>query len=163
MADINDSDGARVVSGYIKYPRHGPLSGTAGEYLGSPKRSGEGEMHYNTKKLDEDQREYIKYDLGEKLLNDKGKAVSLAVKFGLPKKITGTPLGCGCRVAYLAGATKPVNSHIEADYMCDAGWHNYVRFELIGFENKSEGEIKIDANGNLIETTGIEARELGNY
>lgn len=103
------------------------------------------------------------YNYREKFKKDNGETANLATKYGLPPAIKGNPLGCGCPEAFLAGATKPVGSHIEADYMCDAGYHNFVYYQLIGFENKSEGQIKVDSSGNLTEDTKTEARELGEF
>lgn len=95
--------------------------------------------------------------------DDKGRLAKQAQAFGLPAKIRDNPLGCGCKVAFLVGATKPVGSHIEADYMCDSGWHNYVIFELVGFEQKAEDQIKINTNGELINDSDHQTQELGGF
>lgn len=164
MANPNDTQGARVTGGFIGYPRHTPLmfnpTTHPGPYLGSPRRGRQATGELSYRPISSGQMEYGR---NRQLKKDGGKAVETAQKYGLPKHIRGNPLGCGCNEAHLAGATKPVGSHIEADYMCDVGWHNYVVFELIGFEAKTESSIKVDANGNLIEDAKTEPRELGDF
>lgn len=155
MANRNDTKTARLTEGCDLYGR-----------IGSPSRnrpaSKFGPLGYSLERLNADQRDWYRRNT-EPLdkLDDKGRARNQALKFGLPKVIKGNPLGCRCNEAFLVGATKPVGSHIEADYMCDVGYHNYVVFELIGFENKGEAVLKVDSHGNLVEDTAQAPRELG--
>lgn len=82
------------------------------------------------------------------------------IGYGLPAKIYGNPvLGCTCRVASLVSATQIVDGMIEADYMCDSGWHNYVVFEVRQYTSESKTQLKIDADGNVIMSTGTDADE----
>lgn len=165
MADVNDTDGAKVVGsshgskhrlrsefGILKYE---PQTSRAKRALRNgllrmrdegPAHGGDGQLATaETRKKDE--------------LSEPARAVQL----GLPKFIRGNPLGCGCSEAHLAGATKPVNSHIEADYMCDSGWHNFVVFEIVGFENLGDATIKVNANGDLEESHEVTTGELKEY
>lgn len=159
MANRNDTKGARLVEG------------VRGDYLGSPRRLHPeiGELEYDASSTRRGRKtskarlaEGKSYNSSQKFKEDKGETVNLAQQYGLPPSIVGN-LGCGCRTAHLTGATAPVGSHIEADYMCDVGYHNYVYFELIGFENKGENSIELDANGDLVETAKTEARELSEF
>lgn len=52
-------------------------------------------------------------------------------RYGLPPKVRGNPLGCGCPEGNLSAITKPDDDgYVYADYMCDSHWHNYFRFKL---------------------------------
>lgn len=164
MSNVNDTDGARVVDGYYdkttKLGSRQRIHPEAGGLGYDPKSKAFEEWEEG----DEDSVTFLKSTgMGAADKIDNGALNRQALQFGLPKHIQGTPLGCGCQTAHLAGATKPVGSHIEADYMCDSGWHNYVYFELIGFENKGESKLKVDVNGNLIEDEKQETKELGDY
>lgn len=148
MPNPNDTDKARVVGGF-----HGNSLGSR-----SRVRQETGQLSYGP--ITSEQKDYRG---NRSLQHDDGKAIATARMYGLPEHIEGNPLGCKCSEAHLAGATKPVGSHIEADYMCDYGYHNYVVFQLIGFEDNTESSIKVDANGNLIEDATTEPRELGDF
>lgn len=164
MANINDTNGARVVGG-ISFGWLGVqqrIKPSSGDLIYDTSETKRGRLLSRTRvSIGESYNKEMRQE--ENLITDKGKTVNLAVKFGLPEAIKGNPLGCSCDIAHLAGATPPVGSHIEADYMCDYGYHNYVYFELIGFENKGESKLKIDANGDLIEETKTEAKELEEF
>lgn len=79
-----------------------------------------------------------------------GQVAQDGMKFGLPNRIEGSPLGCGCEEAYLHGVGDITpEGHIEADYVCDSGWHNFVVFQL-GLKERPT-QIRIDKNGDIIE------------
>lgn len=75
-----------------------------------------------------------------------------ALEHGLPLKITGNPLGCGCSEAFLISAGEAKDQKIEADYQCDSGWHNYVVFDVMPREDKIEitktGQIVMGGEGH---------------
>lgn len=145
----NDTDTARVIDGETGSnerlePETGPLK-------------------YSKADMNQQQQSYAINELDETLKYDRGQSRAQALLLGLPEKVRGNPLGCRCSEAFLVGATKPVGSHIEADYMCDQGYHNYMLFELIGFEQKPQTELKIGPNGELVEDVDEETKELGDY
>jgi hypothetical protein len=74
------------------------------------------------------------------------------ITFGLPAKIYGRPLGCGCRVAYLSSVGEVnENGEVEANYKCDSRWDNYVVFQVIAKKKtvKKEKAVKLDKNGQV--------------
>lgn len=82
-----------------------------------------------------------------------GQAAKAGAAFGMPFKINGHPLGCGCSEAYIHAIGEIRDGMIEADYMCDSGWHNFVVFELEEM-GKQQGLV-VDKNGNLVETQDV--------
>lgn len=148
----NDTDGARVINGVKEEDGYVVTGSRTRLELKA------GNITYDKAAMTPEQRDYGR---GKKY--DGGVSRGQALLLGLPEKVRGNPLGCGCGEANLVGATQPVGSHIEADYMCDSGWHNYLLFELIGFEQKPETQLKIDASGNLVEDVDEETKELGDY
>lgn len=78
-------------------------------------------------------------------------AIKDSAGYGLPQKIRGNPLGCGCQVAHLSSVSAVKDGLVEADYQCDASWHNYVVFEVRQNTNLPENSIKIGPNGELVE------------
>lgn len=150
MANQNDSERAEVVAG------------THDGLLGARQRVREeaGEVTYGN--LSPQQQQYVASRRWT-LKGDGGAARDAASEYGLPNMIRGNPLGCKCRTATLVGATKPVMGHIEADYMCDSGYHNFVVFRLIGFDARAKSELKLDSNGNIVDTSSTETAELGEF
>lgn len=154
MASKNDTNTARVIAGDTG--------------SGSRLETSTGSLGYSNKHVTRRQQEYVKnmqHDVNYRdgLRFDGGVSRTMALKLGLPPHVRADPLGCGCDEAHLVGATKPVGSHIEADYMCDSGYHNYMLFELIGFEQKPETQLKIGVNGELVEDVDEETKELGDF
>ncbi len=154
--DINDTDGARLKEGYHR------------------DSDGDKVLGYRTRRRPKTPMKYgemtprqSQYYGNKALQQDGGKSMDIARLYGLPEAIKAPApkmLGCGCHEAHLAGATVPIGSHIEADYMCDSGWHNFVVFELIGFDNKGENKVRVDINGDLVEgDPEPEARELEEF
>jgi hypothetical protein len=92
-----------------------------------------------------------------------GAAFDKAKAFGMTKSIRGNPLGCGCNVAYLHGIGEVKDGQIEADYVCDSGWHNYVVFEVNEIKEKEKQEVKIDVNGNITNEEGFKAGDLEEF
>lgn len=91
---------------------------------------------------------------------DSDMALQTALENGLPRKIRGRPLGCGCGEAQLVTVSPAVDGVVEADYHCDAGWHNYVSFNVRQYAAEGQNSIKIDKYGNLTESEGFQAGEL---
>lgn len=92
-----------------------------------------------------------------------GEVAKAGMAYGLPAKVNGNPnLGCGCSVAYLhATGDITQDGMIEADYMCDSGWHNFFVFELNMQERKRQ--VTIDKDGNLQADEGFTAGDLEEY
>ena len=95
-----------------------------------------------------------------------GEVAQSGIALGMPASIQAAlhgKLGCGCSEAYLHALGDIVDGKIEADYMCDYGWHNYVVFEMEQM-GKQQGLV-VDKNGNLVETqdVGHGDTELGDY
>lgn len=85
-----------------------------------------------------------------------GKAANTGISLGMPASINasnGGALGCGCVEAFLHGVGDIIDGTIEADYVCDFGYHNYVIFELEQMGKRSG--LQVDKNGNLIETQEV--------
>lgn len=152
----NDTDGARVIGGVME--DDGETVTGSSQRL-EPKT---GDLTYSEKNITPLQESYAERN-NFNLKYDGGNARKMALALGLPERVRGDPLGCTCHTAHLVGATKPVGSHVEADYMCDSGYHNYMLFELIGFEQKPETQLKIGPNGELVEDVDEETKELGDY
>jgi hypothetical protein len=98
--------------------------------------------------------------------DEQGGAAAKAKTYGLPHVIHGNPLGCYCHEAYLHGIGNLVNGHIECDYMCDAGWHNYIVFEVrekkrrIQRPRVKKDKVLLDLYGNPMKDKGFTAGEL---
>lgn len=90
-----------------------------------------------------------------------GKAAQRGIDLGLPKFIRGDPLGCGCGIAYLHAVGEVVNGQVEADYMCDSGWHNFVVMQVKTKEKKRE--VKIDKFGLVVGDEGHKFNGLEEY
>lgn len=85
-----------------------------------------------------------------------GEVARQGMSMGMPDHIEAEPagrLGCGCQEAWLHAIGEIQNGMIEADYMCDSGWHNFVIFELEQMGNRTG--LVIDANGNLVEVEEV--------
>jgi hypothetical protein len=89
-----------------------------------------------------------------------GNAAAKAAVYGLPAMVRGDPLGCGCEEAHLHGIGKVKNGQIEADYMCDVGWHNYMVFSVNEKKTKKKREVKLDKFGKVMEDEGFKATDL---
>jgi hypothetical protein len=100
-------------------------------------------------------------DNGE--MNDSQQAVKDARSYGLPDNIRGNPLGCGCATAHLVSASPIKDGIIEANYHCDSNWKNYVVFEVRQNTNLPENAIKIDKNGELVESTDVQTASLEEF
>lgn len=87
-------------------------------------------------------------------------ALKEARSYGLPEKIRGNPLGCGCNVAHLVSAGPVVDGMIEANYHCDSNWKNYVVFQVRQYTKEGEMGLKINKFGELVESEGYQAGEL---
>jgi hypothetical protein len=81
--------------------------------------------------------------------------------FGLPERIEGDPLGCGCDEAFLAGCSAVMGNEVEADYQCSSGWHNYVVFTVAAVGARQQ--LKVDTNGNVTASEGFSAGDLEEY
>lgn len=81
--------------------------------------------------------------------------------YGIPAVIYGKPLGCGCYEAVLSGSSEIVNGTLEANYKCASAWDNYVTFQVRQYAGDSKTSLKINKFGELEESTGFEAGELG--
>lgn len=80
---------------------------------------------------------------------------------GLPSFIKGNPrLGCTCTEAYLHSVGEIVDGQIEADYMCHAGWHNYVVFKIFTKDTDKAQQVHIDHEGNLVDGQSFVAGSL---
>lgn len=90
----------------------------------------------------------------------KGAAAEKGAALGLPFKIRGNPLGCGCEEANLHGISEVKDGEVECDYMCDAGWHNWVVLRVKQKKQPKKQEITVDKFGNPMQDEGFKATEL---
>lgn len=86
-----------------------------------------------------------------------------AKNMGMPAYIEGNPLGCGCQIAHLHAVGAVLESHMEADYMCDSGWHNFVLFKVRAQDNRSDNSIKVNTSGELVAEQGVSPGELEEF
>lgn len=89
-----------------------------------------------------------------------GNAAAAAQEYGLPAMVRGNPLGCGCREAHLHGIGKVKDGKIECDYMCYAGWHNFMVFNVKQKKQKRQKKILLDKFGNVTADEGFTAGDL---
>lgn len=92
-----------------------------------------------------------------------GEAAKKGAEYGLPQFIYGLPLGCGCSTAWLHAIGEVKNGLLEADYMCDSGWHNFVVLRVKENKKKKERKLQIDRSGNLVEEQEVKITELEEY
>lgn len=141
MASVNDTDGAEVVDGF---------NGSR-----SRLRTETGDLEYKTLSFNQEHyRENSKLKKG-------AKNIKMALEYGLPPVVHAEPLACNCYEGHLVGATRPVNGFVEADYMCDYGYHNYMVFRLLGVDLKGQTQLKVNANGDIVETSENNPGQLG--
>lgn len=103
---------------------------------------------------------------GDDIWKVKGKAAKEGAKYGLPFRIAGHPLGCGCDEAFLHGIGKLKDGQIEADYVCDVGWHNYAIFKIKEKKKPKKKEVKQEIKLNKfgeVDQVGFTATELEDY
>lgn len=91
-----------------------------------------------------------------------GKEALRGIAMGLPKFIRGK-LGCGCNIGYLHAVGELKNGQIEADYMCDSGWHNFVIFQMTEKKNNASAEKQYDKYGHEITEKSFVAPSLEDF
>ncbi len=116
------------------YPSSPPLLGTNLDY---------DEGFHGYEESDEDGEHYAYNDW-----SSMGDISKKTISYGIPHRVTGH-LGCGCSEAFLHGMGKETpDGHLETDYICDYGYHNYIVY-IIERKERSNTRKKIIKDGQI--------------